>query len=202
MSERDRAISAQAAGAALSAEALAGLTHLMRCGRTADAARQVIALAAKGNGGGREAVLASVIAEPQLNGALAALEQWLDGTVDPPAAVPLGAWWALPAAGLDLSAVAADARLYIDAYPKPGLVIGNLEERAADWLVRRIALSFDASAQLPAMREAIVMLAGTARPAFPTTSASFDGVVSDVEDATLWGSLVRQIVRAEMERGL
>ena len=157
-------------------------------------------LASLGNGGGREAVLASVIAEPELHGALAELEQWLDGTVDGPAAAPLGAWWALPAAGLDLPTAAADARLYIDAYPQPGLVVGDLEERATDWLVRRIALSFDSSARLPAMREAVAMLAGAAKAAFPTTSASLQAVVADVDDATLWNSLVRQIVQTQMAR--
>lgn len=200
MSEQDQAAGAHEAPATLSAEALAALTAAARRGRTADAESQIATLAVQGNGESREAVLASLIAEPEVHRALVALEQWLDGTVDAPSAAPLGAWWALPAAGLDLPTVASDARLYIDAYPKEGRVIGNLEERAADWLVRRIAMSFDARAQLPAMRQAITMLAGAARPAFPATSASLDAVVADVDDATLWNSLVRQIVHAEMER--
>jgi hypothetical protein len=200
VSEHDQTAGAHEAPAPLSAEAVTALTDAMRRGRTADAETQIMALAAQGNGGGREAVLAALVAEPEVHRALVALEQWLDGTVDAPSAAPLGAWWALPAAHLDLPTVASDARLYIDAYPNEGRVIGNLEERAADWLVRRIAMSFDASAQLPAMREAITMLAGAARPAFPATSASLDAVVADVDDATLWNSLVRQIVHAEMER--
>ena len=197
---RDAAAPLSDAAAPLPAEALAGLTRLMRSGRTLDAATQLRRLASQSGEGGRAAILASLVAEPELHEALAQLEQWLDGAVDGPAAAPLGAWWALPAAGLDLPTVAADARLYIDAYPKEGLVIGHLEERATDWLVRRIALSFDAAARLPAMREAIVMLAGVARRPFPTTSASLDAVVADVDDATLWNSLVRQIVQAEIQR--
>ncbi len=132
--------------------------------------------------------------------ALVALEQWLDGTVDAPSAAPLGAWWAPSPQASTCRPSRPMPALYIDAYPKEGRVIGNLEERAADWLVRRIAMSFDARAQLPAMRQAITMLAGAARPAFPATSASLDAVVADVDDATLWNSLVRQIVHAEMER--
>ena len=218
MSEQDQSTSAQEGAAPLSAGAapsrpaeptaslppdrVRALTALMRYGRSSEADAEIAALAAATNGGGREAVLASVVAEPQVLGALTALEQWLDGTVDAPSAAPLGAWWALPAAGLDLPAHASDARLYIDAYPKEGLVIGHLEDRATDWLVRRIAMSLDSSAQLPTMRASITMLAEASKPAFPTTSASLDAVVGTVDDATLWSSLVRQIVHSEMQRNL
>jgi hypothetical protein len=190
----------ETAASGTSAEALAALTDLMRRGRTSDAEAQIAALAEQDNGGDREAVLASLVAEPEVHNALVALEQWLDGTVDAPSAVSLGAWWALPAAGLDLPTVTSEARLYIDAYPKEGFVIGNVEERAADWLTRRIAMTFDPGPQLPAMRDAITMLAGAAKPTFPVTSASFDAVVTTVDDATLWNNLILQIVHSEMER--
>jgi hypothetical protein len=190
----------ESGAAASGATAEAALVDLIRHGNRAGAERQVAALTATSNGGGREAVLAAVVADPEVRSALAALEQWLDGTVDAPSAVRLGAWWALPAAGLDLPTVTSEARLYIDAYPKEGRVIGNLEERAADWLVRRIALSFDPSPQLPAMREAITMLAEAARPAFPAASGSLDEVVAEVDDAALWYGLIRQIVYSEMQR--
>ena len=148
----------------------------------------------------RETILALAIAEPELHAALLALEQWLDGTVDAPSAAPMGAWWALPAAELDLPRVSHEARLYIDSYPKEGLIIGHLLDRCSDWLVRRIAMTFDHAAKLPSMRSAILMLAQATEQGFPTTSASLQMVVADVDDDALWASLVRQVVQAEMQR--
>lgn len=183
-------------------EQVAQLTDLMRRGRSEEAETRIAELTSEQDDDEitRDTVLALVIAEPQVHGALVALEQWLDGTVDAPSAAPLGAWWALPAAELDVPAVTHDARLYIDSYPKEGLVIGHLLDRCSDWLVRRVAMTFDHVAKLPRMRTAILMLAEASGRGFPTTSAALEQVVTDVDDDTLWASLIRQVAHAEMQR--
>ncbi|HEX3802344.1 MAG TPA: hypothetical protein VHV75_05850 [Solirubrobacteraceae bacterium] len=187
-----------AAAARPSAEAVTQVTELLRRGRTADADKQIRALAAELGEGGREAVREAVLAEPQLHQALASLEHWLDGTVDMRAAAPLAAWWAVPASGIDLESAVNDVRLFIDNYPSEGRKIPILQASASDWLVRRLALFFDPAPRLPAIRAAITLLAEAARPTFPDSSTNFDAVLADHDDDKLWYSMAEMIVRSQL----
>jgi hypothetical protein len=187
-----------AAAARLPAEAVTKVTELLRAGRTADANKQIAALAAKFGEGGREAVREAVLAEPQLKQSLDSLEQWLDGTVDLKSAAPLAVWWALPASGIDLESAVNDVRLFIDNYPTEGRKIPILQASASDWLVRRLALFFDPAPRMPAIREAITMLTEAARPSFPDSSKNFDAVLAEYDDEKLWYSMAEMIVRSQL----
>jgi hypothetical protein len=180
------------------AEAIAQLTELLRSGRTTDADRSIKTLAAKLGDGGREAVREAVLDEPQLHQALVSLEHWLDGTVDLRAAAPLAVWWAIPASGIDLESAVNDVRLFIDNYPTEGRKIPILQASASDWLVRRLAMFFDPTPQMPAVRDAITMLAEAARPAFPDSSNNFDRVLAEYDDEKLWYSMAEMVVRSQL----
>jgi hypothetical protein len=187
-----------AAAARPPAEAVIKLTETLRSGRTDDAERQIAALAAKLGEGGHESVRLAVLSEPQLNEALSELERWLDGMVDLRSAAPLGAWWAVPASGIDLESAVNDARLFIDNYPSEGRKIPILQASASDWLVRRLALFFDPAPRLPAIRAAIKMLADAARPTFPDSCNNFDAVLAEYDDEKLWYSMAEMIVRSQL----
>jgi hypothetical protein len=200
MREGDAAVSPQpeATAAHPPAEAVTKLTELLRAGRTADADKQIAALAANLGEGGRNAVREAVLAEPQLHQALSQLEHWLDGMVDMPAAAPLAVWWAVPASGIDLESSVHDVRLFIDNYPTEGRKIPILQASASDWLVRRLAMFFDPASQLPAIRAAITMLTEAARPTFPDSSKNFDAVLAEYDDEKLWYSMAEMIVRSQL----
>jgi hypothetical protein len=200
MTEGSAAVSPEsgAAAARLPAEAVTKVTELLRAGRTADANTQIASLAAKFGEGGREAVRAAVVAEPQLNQSLVLLEQWLDGMVDLKSATPLAVWWAVPASGIDLESAVNDVRLFIDNYPTEGRKIPILQASAADWLVRRFALFSDPAPRMPAIREAITMLSGAARPSFPDSSKNFDALLAEYDDEKLWYSMAEMIVRSQL----
>jgi hypothetical protein len=187
-----------AAAARLPAEAVTKVTELLRAGRTADANKQIAALAAKLGEGGRDAVRAAVVAEPELHQSLVSLEQWLDGMVDLKSATPLAVWWALPASGIDLESAVNDVRLFIDNYPTEGRKIPILQASASDWLVRRLALFFDPAPRMPAIREAITMLTEAARPGFPDSSKNFDAMLAEYDDEKLWYSMAEMIVRSQL----
>jgi hypothetical protein len=187
-----------AAAARLSKEAVTKLTEFLRAGRTADANTQIAAFAATLGEGGREAIRAAVVAEPQLNQSLVLLEQWLDGTVDLKSAAPLAVWWAVPASGIDLEGAVNDVRLFIDNYPTEGRKIPILQASASDWLVRRLALFFDPAPRMPAIREAITMLTEAARPGFPDSSKNFDTMLTEYDDEKLWYSMAEMIVRSQL----
>jgi hypothetical protein len=190
-------------------EALAHLTELLRSGRTEDADAELEALAAlaadasalDAEGDPRRVVLDAVLAEPHTGGALTALEEWLDDTVDATAALPLAASWGLPAAELDLDAARGDARLYIDAYPLEARVLGGMTERAATWLVARIAQTVTPAERLSAVRRAVVSLAQAASPGFPSAAASLRAVADDVDDDALWHQVAVGIVESEALAG-
>jgi hypothetical protein len=200
MPEGNAAVSPESGAAAARppADAVPKLTELLRAGRTADADREIAALAAKLGEGGREAVRAAVVAEPQLNESLVLLEQWLDGMVDLKSAAPLAVWWAVPASGIDLESAVNDVRLFIDNYPTEGRKIPILQASCADWLVRRFALFFDPAPRMPAIREAITMLAGAARPSFPDCGKNFDSMLAEYDDEKLWYSMAEMIVRSQL----
>jgi hypothetical protein len=200
MPEGSAAVSPQSGvtAARLPPEAVTKVTELLRAGRTAEADTQIAALAAKVGEGGREAVRAAVIAEPELNQSLVLLEQWLDGMVDLKSAAPLAVWWAVPASGIDLESAVNDVRLFIDNYPTEGRKIPILQASAADWLVRRFALFSDPAPVMPAIREAITMLSGAARPSFPDSSKNFDAMLDEYDDEKLWFSMAEMIVRSQL----
>jgi N-hydroxyarylamine O-acetyltransferase len=144
----------------------------------------------------------AILSVPHVGEALEGLEGWLDGTVEHEAALTLAASWALPAAGLDLDAVAAAARLYIDAYPMEARVLGGLPDRAATWLVARLAETTpDAVESLPFVRRAIGSLARLAEPGFPSASASLRAVVAALDDEALWYQMALGVVRTELVEG-
>jgi hypothetical protein len=131
--------------------------------------------------------------------ALAALEEWLEGERSVEAAMPLATGWALPAAGLDLATAAEEARLYIDAYPFEGRVIGDLDERTARWLAQRMAMvQAEPTERLPAVRQAIGALAGAAASQFPHAAASILAVAGEVDDERLWYELALRIAQREL----
>ncbi len=200
MQERGAAVSPDSGAAAARppAEAITQVTELLRSGRTADANKQIKALASRLGEGGREAVRQAVLDEPQLHQALVSLEHWLDGTVDMRAAAPLAVWWAIPASGVDLESAVNDVRLFIDNYPTEGRKIPILQASASGWLVRRLALFFDPAPHMPAIRDAITMLAEAARPTFPDSSNNFDRVLAEYDDEKLWYSLAEMIVRSQL----
>jgi phosphoribosyl-ATP pyrophosphohydrolase len=180
------------------AEAVTKLTELMRSGRTAEAERQIKKLAAKLGEDGQEAVLAAVLEEPQINQSLSQLEYWLDGTVDLKATAPVAVWWAVPASGIDLETSVHEVRLFIDNYPSEGRKIPILQASASDWLVRRLALSFDAAPRMPAIRASIAMLVRATRLTFPDTHKAMGEVLADYDDEKLWFSMAEMIVRSQL----
>lgn len=182
------------------AEEVTSLTELMRAGRTTDAERQIVTLAKKLGGGedGQEAVLAAVLEEPQIALSLSQLEHWLDGTVDLKAAAPVGVWWAVPASGIELETTVHEVRLFIDNYPSEGRKIPILQAQASDWLVRRLALSFDPASRLPAIRASISMLVRATRETFPDTSKNLSTVLTEYDDERLWFSMAEMLVRSQL----
>jgi hypothetical protein len=202
-------------GAALDKAAIADLTHLLRRGRPTEAAEQLDELTARtlgdvssdhgepttGPADPHRAMLDAVVAEPHVREALQTLEEWLAGTVDAAAALPLATSWALPAADLDLETVTGEVRLYIEAYPLEARVLGGLPERASTWLVARLAQTVTPAERVPAVRRAIASLVGAAAPQFPDSGASLRAVVDDVDDETLWYQLALGIVQSEISGG-
>jgi N-hydroxyarylamine O-acetyltransferase len=148
------------------------------------------------------AVAEAILAEPRIGEALDGLEGWLDGTVDHEAALALAASWALLAAGLDLDTVGAEVRLYIDAYPLEARVLGGLPDRAATWLVARLAETApEAVARLPLVRKAITALARLAAPRFPSASASLRAAEAALDDEELWYQVALGVVQVEIAAG-
>jgi N-hydroxyarylamine O-acetyltransferase len=144
----------------------------------------------------------AILAEPRIGEALDGLEGWLDGTVDHEAALALAASWALPAAGLDLDTVGAEVRLYIDAYPLEARVLGGLPDRAATWLVARLAETApEAVDRLPLARRAITALARLAAPRFPSASASLRAAEEALDDEALWYQVALGVVQVEIAAG-
>lgn len=147
----------------------------------------------------RRAVLDTMLAEPWLGEALAALEEWLDGEQDTEVTIPLATGWALPAAGLDLDAALEEARLYIDAYPFEGRIVGDLDRRAARWLAERLSLVQARPAQrLPAVRRAIGTLAEAAERAFPVVAGSLLAIANELPDERLWYELALRITQRQL----
>jgi hypothetical protein len=191
-------LGSEAAASRIPVQVVAELIDLLRRGRTNEVDGHIAALAAQLGEGGHDAVRTAVLSEPQLHLALSQLEQWLDGTIDLPAAAPLGAWWAVPASGIDLESAVNDARLFIDNYPTEGRKIPILQASASDWLVRRLALLSDPTPQLPAIRAAITMLAEAALPRFPDSSRNLSAVLTEYDDEKLWYSIAEMIVRSQL----
>jgi hypothetical protein len=129
---------------------------------------------------------------------LAEFEGWLDGDVDAGAATPLATEWALPASGIDLEAAAGDARLYIDAYPFEGRIVGDLDQRAGRWLAERVAMFVDPTEHLPAIRDSIRALAAAIAPDLPTASTSIAAVADELDDTQLWLELALRITQREL----
>ena len=147
----------------------------------------------------REAALRALIAEPGLRETLAAFEEWLDGAPGVESAIPLASGWALSAAGLDLDTAAREARLYIDAYPIEGRVIGDLDARAARWLAARLGqVQAKPADRLPAVRRSIRALAEAAENEFPQAAASLRGVANEVSDDQLWYELALRITQRQL----
>jgi hypothetical protein len=198
--------------AALDEASIADLTHLLRRGRATEAAEQLDELAAvirdaiaSDHGeptpaDPQRALLDAIVAEPHVREALQTLEQWLDGTVDATAALPLATSWALPAADLDLETVTGEVRLYIDAYPLEARVLGGLPQRASTWLVARLTQTVTPAERLPAVRRAIASLVGAATPQFPASGASLRAVVDELDDDALWYQLALGIVQSELRQ--
>ncbi|HEY4280171.1 MAG TPA: hypothetical protein VGM91_18250 [Conexibacter sp.] len=128
------------------------------------------------------------------------LEGWLGGEVHPDRMIELISIWALPAADLDLVRVRHEARLYIDAYPFEGRVIGNVPERCARWLAQRTAMFVTPAEHLPAVRRAIVTLADAAEPRHPATALSLRAAAAQVTDDDLWYGLSLEISETEMQK--
>jgi hypothetical protein len=183
--------------AALDAETIAELTHLLRGGRAAEAEQRLGELDLAGDP--QRAMLDAVAAEPHVRTALETLEEWLDGTVDAEAAMRLATSWALPAADLDLDTVNAEVRLYIDAYPLEARVLGGLPGRATTWLVARLAQTIDPAQRLPAIRRAVASLADAAAPGFPASAASLRAA-DGLDDEALWRQLALGIVKTEISK--
>jgi hypothetical protein len=202
-------------GVALDGAAIADLTHLLRRGRATEAAEQLDELAARGlqdrssgqgesvtgAAGAQRAMLDAIVAEPHVREALETLDEWLAGTADAEAALPLATSWALPAADLDLETVTGEVRLYIDAYPLEARVLGGLPERACTWLVARLAQTVTPAERLPAVRRAIASLVDAAMPRFPASGASLRAVVDEFDDDALWYQMALGIVQSELGEG-
>jgi hypothetical protein len=133
--------------------------------------------------------------------ALMGLEEWLDGDVDVAAATPLASEWGLLASGIDMAAATGDARLYIDAYPFEGRIVGDLDQKTGRWLAQRIAMELDPSEQLPAVRESIRQLAAAMAESTPHASASFVAVADTLDDDALWLELALRIAQRELRAG-
>jgi hypothetical protein len=129
---------------------------------------------------------------------LVQFEGWLDGDVDMVAATPLATDWALPASGIDLDAAAGDARLYIDAYPFEGRIVGDLDRRTARWLAERVAMFVEPDEHLPAIRDSIRALAAAIQTDLPTASSSIAAVSDELDDTTLWLELALRIAQREL----
>jgi hypothetical protein len=139
--------------------------------------------------------------DEQMRAALAGLEEWLDGDVDAAAATPLATEWGLQAAQIDLAAAHGDARLYIDAYPFEGRIIGDLDQKTGRWLAQRIALEVEPSQSLPGVRDSIRELATASDEETPHASASLLAVADSLDDETLWLELALRIAQRELRAG-
>jgi hypothetical protein len=128
------------------------------------------------------------------------LEAWLAGETHPSAVVALLAGWALEAAGLDLDRARHEAKLYIDAYPFEGRVVGNVPERCARWLAQRTAMFATPADQLPPVRRAALTLAEAAEPDHPATAASLRAAAAEASDDDLWYGLCLEIAETEMQK--
>jgi N-hydroxyarylamine O-acetyltransferase len=145
-------------------------------------------------------VVEAILTEPHVGEALEGLEGWLDGTVEHEAALTLAASWALPASRLDLDTVTSEVRLYIDAYPMEARVLGGLPDRAATWLVARLAQTApDAVGRLPQVRRAITALARLAERDHPSASASLRAAEAALDDEALWYQVALCVVRDEID---
>jgi len=133
--------------------------------------------------------------------ALIGLEEWLEGDIDVAAATPLATEWGLAAAGIDLAAAHGDARLYIDAYPFEGRIVGDLDQKTGRWLAQRIALEVEPAGRLPAVRDSIRELAAAMQETTPNAAASFLGVADGLDDETLWLELALRIAQRELRAG-
>jgi hypothetical protein len=134
----------------------------------------------------------------------ASLEQfegWLDGTPDRAAATPLATEWALDESGIDVPAALADARLYVDAYPFEGRIVGDLDQRCGRWLAERIAMFVEPADCTPRARAAIVELAGAIEDELPSAAASFTAVADALDDDELWSQLALRVAQRELRSG-
>jgi hypothetical protein len=139
--------------------------------------------------------------DEQTRGALIGLEEWLDGDTHVAAATPLATEWGLRAAGIDLAAAHGDARLYIDAYPFEGRIVGDLDQKTGRWLAERIAMEVEPAERLPGVRAAIRELAVAMQDDTPNVSASFVAVADGLSDETLWLELALRIAQRELRAG-
>jgi hypothetical protein len=147
----------------------------------------------------RQAALRALVTEPWLCQTLTALEEWLDGVQDMEVAIPLATGWALPGAGLDLAVASEEARLYIEAYPFEGRIVGDLDRRTARWLAERLILVQAAPEQrLPAVRRAIITLSEAAMSEFPQAAASIRAIADQLADGRLWYELALRITQRQL----
>jgi hypothetical protein len=147
----------------------------------------------------RHAALQALIAEPEMQQLLREVEEWLDGTENAEVVLPFAVEHALPAARLDLATAAQEARLYIDAYPFVGKVVGDLDARCARWLAERLALVQATPAErLPAVRRSIATLAEATSADFPWTAASLRTAATAAGDERLWYEIALRITQREL----
>jgi hypothetical protein len=141
------------------------------------------------------------IVPDDVRSSLEQFEGWLDGDVDVAAATPLATEWALDHSGIDVAAALADARLYVDAYPFEGRIVGDIDQRCGRWLAERIAMFVEPADCTPRARAAITDLAAAIEDDLPAAAASFRGVAERLDDQELWSQLALRVAQRELRSG-
>jgi hypothetical protein len=170
--------------------------------------------AAAGTGAEDEAVRAAALrlltTDPEMRQHLATLDGYLEYEGESEyarLALPLAGEAALAAASIDLERALHEATLYIDSYPKEGIVVGHLGERASLWLAERMTMTEDVDAARPRMRRAVAAYADAAAEEFPRASAALRGVLETPQperavDDELWLAFAQRIVGRRLVSGL
>jgi hypothetical protein len=142
--------------------------------------------------------------DERIDEARASLEQfegWLDGDVDATAATPLATEWALDESGIDVPAALADARLFIEAYPFEGRIVGDIDQRCGRWLAERIAMFVEPAECTPRARDAIAGLAAAIEDELPHAATSFRAASAALDDQELWSQLALRVAQRELRSG-
>jgi hypothetical protein len=131
-----------------------------------------------------------------LRGALAELEDYLDGVAQDRAAeltLPFASRWVLPDLGFDLARLQEEADTFVQATPLSDRILSSYPDQVGYWVSQRMALDGDAATQL---RRAETMLGDRAQlvedEGFERVAAGLRGAQGEA----LWSALALRIAES------